>query len=222
MQELESNGTQVINSGYGIENCTREKMTRLLLSNHVPHPESLIVKTDSIALDFPLIEEGVWIKRGDFQPMQSSDVSFTRNADEAKAVLNEYASRGIETAVINKHLRGDLVKFYGVSGSDFFHWFYPTACGYSKFGLEEINGKPRNIPFDEQQLKHICNQASKALNVRVYGGDCVICEHDKSIKIIDFNDWPSFAPCRDEAAQHIASAIHSAIVQYRATPIAAI
>ena len=224
LQELENNGALVINSGYGIENCTREKMTRLLISNQVPHPESIIVKTTGFDADLRFVEahKEVWIKRGDFQPMQSSDVSFSRDAEEAKAVLNEYASRGIETAVINKHLRGDLVKFYGVAGSDFFYWFYPTGCDYSKFGLEKINGKPRNIFFDEQELKHICNQAAEALNVHIYGGDCVICEQDKSIRIIDFNDWPSFAPCRDEAARHIAAAIHSAVLKHQTLLTAAI
>ena len=32
LQELEDKNYFVVNSGYGIENCTREKMTRLLLS----------------------------------------------------------------------------------------------------------------------------------------------------------------------------------------------
>lgn len=41
LQELEDKNYFVVNSGYGIENCTREKMTRLLLSNHISHPESL-------------------------------------------------------------------------------------------------------------------------------------------------------------------------------------
>ena len=36
LQELEDKNYFVVNSGYGIENCTREKMTRLLLSNHLP------------------------------------------------------------------------------------------------------------------------------------------------------------------------------------------
>jgi hypothetical protein len=30
---------------------------------------------------------------------------------------------------------------------------------------------------------------------------------DGTIRIIDFNDWPSFAPCRNEAAPHIAKAV---------------
>ena len=31
------------------------------------------------------------------------------------------------------------------------------------------------------------------------GGDCIVAP-DGQIRIIDFNDWPSFAPCRTEAA----------------------
>ncbi|KAA6328492.1 hypothetical protein EZS27_022616 [termite gut metagenome] len=40
----------------------------------------------------------------------------------------------------------------------------------------------------------------------VYGGDCIVSS-DGTARIIDFNDWPSFAPCRTEASQAIASAI---------------
>ena len=46
LQRLEDNGLLVINSGYGIENCTRERMTRILLGNGIPYPESLIVNTN--------------------------------------------------------------------------------------------------------------------------------------------------------------------------------
>ena len=46
LQQMEDQGYTVINSGYGIENCTREKMTRLLMSNNISHPASLILPTD--------------------------------------------------------------------------------------------------------------------------------------------------------------------------------
>ena len=212
LQELEDEGVLVFNSGYGIENCTREKMTRILLSHQVPHPESVITKTiDTHDLRLLAGGEEMWVKRGDFQAVQRNDVTFVRNVDEARVVLTEYASRGIETAVINKHLKGDLIKFYGVSGGDFFHWFYPTETNHSKFGLEKINGKPAGIAFCEHELQRICSRAAAALGVHIYGGDCVVCEDDGSIKIIDFNDWPSFAPCRDDAAPCIATAIRAGI-----------
>ena len=224
LQKLEDAGTLVINSGYGIENCTREKMTRLLLSNKVPYPESLIEKTTKDPThDMQLLGfSEFWIKRGDFQAIQQSDVAFVKDIKEAKNILKEYASRGIKTAVINKHLQGDLVKFYGVQGTDFFFWFYPAQNNHSKFGLEKINGTPKGITFPLNELKKICSQAAQVLNVSIYGGDCVICEHDKSIKIIDFNDWPSFAPCRDEAAKSIAQIIYEAAKKHQAATLLAI
>ena len=46
LQQLEDESVLVINSGYGIENCTRERMTRILVGSNIPYPESLIVNTD--------------------------------------------------------------------------------------------------------------------------------------------------------------------------------
>ena len=212
LQELEDAGALVINSGYGIENCTRERMTRILLGSGIPYPKSLIVGTDENILQ-DLVDGGFdrcWIKRGDFHAMHKEDVSYVRHPEEAQEVLQEYFLRGIKRAVINIHLEGDLVKFYGVQGTDYFFWFYPYDAGHSKYGLEAINGKSRGIKFDEAELRRICEDASEALDVKIYGGDCII-DPDGSIRIIDFNDWPSFAPCRKEAAPHIAKCIFNTI-----------
>ncbi len=208
LQELEDKGYFVVNSGYGIENCTREKMTRLLLSNHISHPTSLILSTNEDPTE-ALDKAGFyncWIKRGDFHAIHREDVTYVRNPEEAKSILREYAIRGIPSAVINEHLVGDLVKFYGVAGTDFFYWFYPSNMHHSKFGLEAINGTAKGIPFDENALRQLCDKSAEVLNVHIYGGDCIVSE-DGVIRIIDFNDWPSFAPCREEAAPHIARRI---------------
>ncbi len=208
LKELEDKGVVVVNSGYGIENCTREQMTRLLLAHDIPHPRSLIVNTNEDV--FPFINNhtfaNCWIKRGDFHAIHREDVSYVRHPEEGQSVLREYALRGIKRAVINEHLKGDLIKFYGVSNTNFFYWFYPYDMNHSKFGLEKINGEAKGIPFDKDYLQQICQKASEVLNVKVYGGDCIVAE-DGSIRIIDFNDWPSFAPCRDEAAPYIAQSI---------------
>ena len=66
------------------------------------------------------------------------------------------------------------------------------------------------LKFDVKHLKTICNRAADELNVEIYGGDCIVGK-DGDIKIIDFNDWPSFAPCRYDAAPHIAKRIISII-----------
>ncbi len=204
----EDKGKLVVNSGYGIDNCTREKMTRLLVSNKIPHPESLIVNTDEpLPVSTEDLASRFWIKRGDFHAIHREDVTYARNIDEVESVLHEYALRGIKTAVLNEHLVGDLVKFYGVAGTDFFYWFYPNDLNHSKFGWEKINGQATGIPFDLSYLKSICDEAAKVLGIFVYGGDCVV-DSDSLIKIIDFNDWPSFAPCRSEAAPYIAQCIY--------------
>ena len=208
LQQLEDAGALVINSGYGIENCTRERMTRILLGSNIPYPDSLIVDTDEVVKDRMVAAkmDRAWIKRGDFHAMHKEDVSYVRHPEEAQEVLQEYFLRGIKRAVINRHLVGDLIKFYGVRDTPFFYWFYPFDEGHSKYGHEAVNGHSRGIEFDVAGLRHICQQAANVLDVIVYGGDCIV-DPDGTIRIIDFNDWPSFAPCRQEAAPHIAKAI---------------
>lgn len=208
LQQLEDAGALVINSGYGIENCTRERMTRILLGSNIPYPDSLIVDTDEVVKDRMVAAkmDRAWIKRGDFHAMHKEDVSYVRHPEEAQEVLQEYFLRGIKRAVINRHLVGDLIKFYGVRDTPFFYWFYPFDEGHSKYGHEAVNGHSRGIEFDVAGLRHICQQAADVLDVIVYGGDCIV-DPDGTIRIIDFNDWPSFAPCRQEAAPHIAKAI---------------
>lgn len=212
LQQLEDQSKLVINSGYGIENCTRERMTRILLGNNIPYPDSLIVDTNEAIK--PLLKksgfQSCWIKRGDFHAMHKEDVSYVRHPEEAQEVLQEYFLRGIKRAVINVHLTGDLVKFYGVRGTPFFFWFYPFDEGHSKYGHEAINGKSQGIKFNLKEMKNICQRAAEELNVVIYGGDCIVSPEGE-MRIIDFNDWPSFAPCRNEAAPHIAKAVISLI-----------
>ena len=212
LQKMEDEGKIVINSGYGIENCTRERMTRILLGSNIPYPESLMVNTDE-GIKESLMKAGFsqcWIKRGDFHAMHKEDVSYVRHPEEAQEVLQEYFLRGIKRAVINKHLVGDLVKFYGVQGTPFFFWFYPFDLGHSKYGHEAINGKSQGIEFDVEKMRQICQNASEVLDVKIYGGDCIVSP-EGDIRIIDFNDWPSFAPCRIDAAPHIAKCILNTI-----------
>lgn len=206
---MEDDGCLVINSAYGIENCIRKKMTELLLSNGIPYPESLIVSTDTESLPvnwtYPC-----WLKRGDSHAMVKEDVSYVETAHDALSVLKSFRLRNIQSTVINEHLTGDLVKFYGVRETGFFYWYYSSPNCHSKFGLEMINGEAKGIPFDVADLQHYAEEASSILNVPVYGGDCVVTAPGQ-MKIIDFNDWPSFSRCRDEAGENIAAYINQTI-----------
>ena len=200
MQAWELEGCRCVNPASGIENCGRENMTRLLLENNIPYPDSAVFHTSELVK--PLLEQlgftTCWIKRSDYHALHREDVTYARNPDEVQNLLAEYAFRGIDRVVINAHLEGDLIKFYGVSGSSFFYLFYPFEKNHSKFGWEKINGKAKRIPFDYENLRSLCNHAAEILKLIIYGGDCIVSP-DGTIHIIDFNDWPSFAPCRNEA-----------------------
>jgi hypothetical protein len=217
LQALEDQGVCVVNSAYGIENCTRKRMTQLLLSHHIPHPDSVILSTTDANIDElkTLGSNNLWIKRGDVHAIHREDVTFVRNLDEAVGILKEYALRNIPSAVVNKHQEGDLIKFYGVADSGFFYWFYPNDLHHSKFGLEVINGKTQGFAFEVSYLQEICRKAAKVLQVHIYGGDAIVSP-EGMIRIIDFNDWPSFAPCRRQAAPYIAELIYSRMIQHKA------
>lgn len=204
LKQLEDNGSVVVNSAYGIANCMRKSMTELLIRNGFAHPVSFIVPTDGKFTPelFPC-----WIKRGDSHAMVKEDVVYVECKEEAEQVLADFHSRGISEAVINEHLSGDLVKFYGVQGTDFFFSFYPTDACHSKLGLEIFNGETCGYPFDKELLYQYSSKLAEIMNVPIYGGDCIISSTGE-IRIIDFNDWPSFARCREEAGVKIAECIY--------------
>ncbi|MCI8997877.1 MAG: hypothetical protein HFJ95_02630 [Muribaculaceae bacterium] len=216
LQKKEDEGALVINSGYGVENCIRERLTRILIGNNIPYPESLMVNTNEVII--PMMKqakmERVWIKRGDLYAMHKEDVTYVRHPEEAQEVLQEYFLRGIKRAVINRHLEGDLIKFYGVYGTPYFYWFFHFDKTYSKDGSDSVEELPQHPSFDLDHFKAICNKAAEALDIKIYGGDCILSPEGE-ITIIDFNDWPSFAPCRVEASAVIARAILSEIKKHK-------
>ncbi len=207
MRELEQAGIQIVNSPEGIANCAREVMTRKLLAAGVSHPETVIVSTHECYEGDVL---PCWVKRGDSHAMVAGDVVYAETVEHVNRVLSDFCSRGIPTAVINRHLKGDVVKFYGVRGTDFFCWFYPDVARHSKFGHEMANGKAKEYGFSQKELKEMATLAATVLDVPIYGGDCIVAA-DGTISIIDFNDWPSFAYCCEEAARHIADYIVNGI-----------
>ena len=138
---------------------------------------------------------------------KQGDVQFVENESQFAQAMTDFANRGIQQVIVEEHLEGDLIKFYGVEGSAFFHITYPTEKGgFSKFGLEEQNGQPQHFGFDADKLKTEADRAAQITGITVYGGDAVVTPQG-SIHIIDFNDWPSFSACRKDAAKAIANRI---------------
>ena len=211
LQRKEDEGALVINSGYGVENCTRERLTRILIGSNIPTPESIMVNTDERVIDRmnKLGMTKAWVKRGDFHTMHKEDVTYVRHPEEAQEVVQEYFLRGIKRAVVSRHIEGELLKFYGVYGTPWFYCFYHHGSR-DKQAMDE--DKPS---FDHEAFKEVCNRAAEALDIKIYGGDAIILP-DGSFSIIDFNDWPSFAACRVEASGVIARAILAEIKKHNA------
>jgi glutathione synthase/RimK-type ligase-like ATP-grasp enzyme len=100
--------------------------------------------------------------------------------------------------VLQPHVEGDLVKFYGIGGNAradgtpaWFRWFYhknQTVAGH---------------PLDPVALGRAVRRAAAALGLEVYGGDA-IATADARLVLLDVNAWPSFALYRDEASAAIA------------------
>ena len=204
LEKFEKKGILVVNPATGIRNSERFRLSELFLKERIPIPrtkllESILEQAD-VTWPYP-----VWIKRGDGCAQVKDDVQLCGNAIEANAALAGFRRRGIERAVVSEHLKGDLVKFYGVLGTPFFSWNHPDFSK-SKFGLEEKNGPVQGYRFNVEKMKEVCDKAADILQIPVYGGDCIVAA-DGTFKIIDFNDWPSFSSCRDEAAHAIASYI---------------
>ena len=146
--------------------------------------------------------DGYWLKRGDAAAQMSGDVVFAADKEALATAVQTMRDRDVTDFVVSAHVVGDLVKFYGVGQGRFFRYYYPTDDGQSKFGYECRNGAARHYPFNEEALQHEAERLAEVVGVSIYGGDAIVRE-DGSFCLIDFNDWPSFSRCREEAAEVI-------------------
>ncbi len=199
----EAEGRSVVNSAQALLRNTRAALSVLFEGNSLPVACNVRVNCGG-ALPEMIRKQPCWLKRGDACAQSVSDVRLVASDEELAAALDDFTARGITEALLSEHITGDLVKFYGVEGTDFFHLYYPTAeAAFSKFGLEKHNGAPQGFEFDRLALKKDADRAACLSRFIVYGGDCVV-RPDGTYLIIDFNDWPSFSRCCGEAARAIA------------------
>jgi len=175
----EEEGAVVVNKGHAVEACTRRHIYEIMRENRIPMP--------------PLqSHRGYWLKRGDGLAQKAGDVIFCQTDEELEEAKALFIKKGIRDYVVSAHVEGSLVKFYCV-GSGFFRWYY-----------QEHEHAP--YAFDAAELHATARRLAQIIDIDVYGGDCIVCP-DGSFRLIDFNDWPSFNPCRDEAAEAIVELI---------------
>lgn len=212
LEKWENKGSIIINSPKGCKNCYREMMINLLNKNSIPMPQTIIVDTEKTIQEIKsstnenwIEENNFWIKRADFQTIEENDVIRPKTFIEADSILRNYSKRNIKKAIISKHIEGSVVKFYGVRNTSFFYWLYPKEDKFNN-----IINLSFNNPFNEKELKKIANDGANCLDLDIYSGDAII-DNNMNIKIIDFNDFPSFSSCKDEAAEIIAKYIDEKI-----------
>lgn len=199
----------VFNSALSLQKASRAKITQVFAENSIPQPKSQLISLGSmgnegfqLGLKFPL-----WLKNGGLCTQDAIDVSFVSDESGFRETVSNVKHKDIDILVAEEHKEGDLIKFYGVEGTDFFFYTYATENkGFSKFGLEKHNGIPQHYDFDLSDLKKTANQAASLIGFTVYGGDAIV-QSDGTFYIIDFNDWPSFSTCRRAAAKAIAHRI---------------
>ena len=197
LMPLESDGALVVNRPSSALNCHRHRMVKRLGDGVLAFPRTLILASSApLPPAAPLgADHGVvWIKRGDVHAERPEDV-VTAPLEGAAAVLEAFRGRGIPWVALQEHVPGPIVKFYGVTDGRFFRWYG------SDEGLE--GERPA---IDENRLKALAFEAAAILGLDVFGGDVAFPEPDRPV-LIDINDWPSFAPFREEAAQAIAAYI---------------
>lgn len=201
---LERADVPVTNTVQAVRNCGRARQTALLMDSGLI-PDSLICKTVGVPLEWNTFP--CWIKRADSHAVDRNDVQFVQDAGECNNAMLGFSERGMKECVLQAHVSGWLVKFYGVRGYGLADC-YAASAGDGKFGLEQYNDQPDQASVDMDALTAVAERASALLGVDVYGGDAVVGD-DGKITIIDFNDWPSFRTCTVGAAQKIAQLIMS-------------
>jgi hypothetical protein len=185
-------GVRIVNHPQAILNCQRHHTVAALTAAAIPFPESVLLSTSGEPMLSPWTTPGgAWLKRGDVHATEPDDVVFVDSLEATRVALRRFAARRIGRVVLQRHVPGTVLKFYAVH-TRFFHCVPPAGADHA---------------LDDDVLHRIQTlgtQAATVLNLEVYGGDCV---HDVNgrVTLIDLNDWPSYAPCRAEAAKEIAA-----------------
>jgi hypothetical protein len=196
LRALAARGVPHVNAPEAVLNTYRDRMIALLEEAGVAFVPSRLVSTAGAAVTPDALP--LWVKRGDVHNTQEGDVTFVTTVEAVHAALAGLAARGIAQAVLQPHVEGDLVKFYGIGGnarSD------GTPAWFRSFYHK--NQTLRGYPLDPVELGRAVRRAAAALGLEVYGGDAIATSSGRAV-LLDLNAWPSFALFREEAAERIA------------------
>ena len=135
----------------------------------------------------------MFVKRGDLHALAPDDVQRVESRGALRSARPGWPQRGVPVAYVQQAVEGRVVKFYGVSGGEYF-----AALD------EERESEGRISEQVRLELARSAAAAAAALGLEAWGGDAVI--DGERFMMIDFNDWPSFSRVREAAARAIARA----------------
>jgi glutathione synthase/RimK-type ligase-like ATP-grasp enzyme len=187
----EAAGVRVINSTVGIANTHRARMLAAFERHQIAQPTGRLLRTEDTTALPEWIGAGAWLKRGDVHATEPNDVVRVDGRSAALDALAAMRQRGIGTALVQRHVDGEVFKFYAVRGR-FFASFAPPETAEA---LSETAA---------HAMRELAEAGARALDLEVFGGDCVR-DRQQNLWLIDLNEWPSYARCRFAAAEAIAS-----------------
>jgi glutathione synthase/RimK-type ligase-like ATP-grasp enzyme len=198
LEKWSRHGTKVINTVSSVRNCYRKPLTHLLSKAGIGIPTSRMVTLEEAEEKINRELPGrLWLKRGDVHAIEPGDVASVTSREELDSALAHFRDRHIRDILIQEHVNGPVVKFYGVGQGAFFK-AYVASTG------EELTSPA-------ESLKAVARQAARAVGLEIFGGDAVLTE-EKGAVLIDLNDWPSFSRCCHSAAASIAAYVHARFI----------
>jgi hypothetical protein len=209
LQDWHAAGIRIVNVPRAVLDTYRERTVLRWEAAGIASPASQVVPTGRPwppSLDpspYP-----IWVKRGDVHYTEEGDVVRASTAEAVGMALAALAGRGISQAVLQAHVEGDLLKFYGIGHPG------PGGAGSPVPWFRHFYHRDQQVqgyPFDPQALIDLARRGAAALGLEVFGGDAIVTPSGDLV-LIDLNAWPSFALFRDEAAVEIA-----AYLEYRFT-----
>jgi len=188
LEDWGRHGVRVFNAVSAVRNCYREPLIRLLAEGGIPVPYSRISPLDGLegCISFGP-DESYWLKRGDVHALDPRDVVKVASREELMGSMEHFQRQGVRKILVQEHVDGLPIKFYGVGEGDYFRAYTPSG--------EEVTSEVKG-------LRSLGRRSAGTLGLEIYGGDAILSE-EGALVLVDLNDWPSFSRCHESAAKAI-------------------
>lgn len=211
----------VVNNPWGVEKC----QDRRLLMDIISHSRGINAAPKEG-------NDGYWVKKNFGYTECESDIIYAPDTVSCDQAVESMKSRGIKDVYTCAHIKGTLVKFYGVLDTPFFRCYCPRQDGDMKFASHFVDDDACSDSMsvamsyisDDKWLRDCKDKIeymiSRKLNgMAIYGGDMIVTS-DGKVYVIDLNDFPSFSRCVDEAAEYMVMHIIKRKVNLHKQPVA--